>query len=300
MSGTGAPPLVPDTLAGGGVSQEAVAAPIGPSPLPSDTPSPAPAPEPSPAFAPHTETPSLLSTLKAPEPPASLVPPAAAPVDATAAADAPPGPSAADAPAGEPAKPATEAVAPAEPVAPEPIAYPDWKLPDGLPADQEAFGKYNEVLGKHRVSPEVGQELLDLHVASLQAFQQAAVAQLAEMQHRAFAEMREGWRKEVMADARLGGAGHNTAMGAIARVRDALVSDAKPGTAQYAADAQAFNEFAAMTGAGDHPLFLKLLHRAARYVDEPGLPPPSPKPPPGNGRAPQGGLRSIYAQRGVN
>ena len=58
--------------------------------------------------------------------------------------------------------------------------------------------------------------------------------------------------------------------------------------------------FAAMTGAGDHPLFLKLLHRAARYVDEPGLPPPSPKPPPGNGRAPSGGLRSIYAQRGVN
>ena len=301
MSGTGAPPLVPDAPPAGVVS-EVVSAPIGPSTLPSDATPGGPAPAPAAAFTPHTETASLLSTLKAPEPPPSLVAPAPEPVAAPAAEPAraaPEPPKPEPAPPAEPAAPA-ELAAPAEPAPPEPIAYPDWKLPEGLPADKEAFTAYNELLGKHRVPPEVGQELLDLHAASLKAFQEAAVAQLAEMQHRAFAETREGWRKEVMADARLGGAGHLTAMGAVARVRDALVSDSKPGTPQYAADAQAFNEFCAMTGAGDHPLFLKLLHRAARYVDEPGLPPPSPKPPPGNGRAPQGGLRSIYAQRGVN
>ena len=85
-------------------------------------------------------------------------------------------------------------------------------------------------------------------------------------------------------------------MGAIARMRDMLVSTAKPGTDQYKADHQELEQFLRVTGAGDHPVFLKMLHNAARWFDEPQAKdlPDNPRPPPNNGRAPGRGRAALY------
>lgn len=226
-----------------------------------------------PAFTPHTEVKTLLEGAGAPEPVVETKP-EAKPEEPVVEAKP------------EEQKPVEEAKAeearpeekPVE-ATPEPITYPEFKLPEGIVADPEKVSALTAILGEHRIAPEVGQKLVDLHSASLKQFADATLAN----QHKAFAEVREGWRKNVLADPQIGGAGHQTAIQAIARMRDAFVSDAKPTTPKYAADMAAFNDFLAVTGAGDHPAFLKFIHNVARKLDEPRLPPPDPKPTKANG-----------------
>jgi hypothetical protein len=233
-----------------------------------------------PEFTPHTDTPSLLETLRAPgEVAEAPKPDAPAVVEPEKAA--------------EPAAP--EAPKPVEPPAPEPvvlepIVYPEWKLPEGIQPDKEALGKYSEILGEHRIAPEVGQALLDKHTEAMRQYAE----HLSREQHRVFGETRANWNKEIMADPELGGAGHQTAMGAIARMRDRFISSAKPGTDQYKSDESAFNQFLAITGAGDHPQFHKMLHRIAAVLDEPRLPPPNAGPVPNGGAPKRTGMASIY------
>jgi hypothetical protein len=238
---------------------------------------PAPATE-TPAFVPHTETPSLLETIKAPG--ATVEAPKTAEPPASASDPAKPD---------EPAPVETKPAEPAPAVA-EPISYPEWKLPDGVQPDREALSKYTELLGEHRIAPEVGQALLDRHTAAMQQYAE----HLSREQHRVFGETRAQWNKEIMADPELGGAGHQTAMGAIARMRDRFISSAKPGTEQYRSDESAFNQFLAITGAGDHPQFHKMLHRIAAVLDEPKLPPANAGPVPNGGMPKKTGMASIY------
>ena len=129
-----------------------------------------------------------------------------------------------------------------------------------------------------------GQKLLNMHNDALVAYDAAKNAE----QHRAFNAMRRDWQTAAMADPEIGGSGHETAMRAIARMRDQFVSSAKPGTAQYAKDTAEFNEALRITGAGDHPAILKVFHNVAQMFDEPRLPPSNPNPPPGNGPRPNG------------
>ena len=63
----------------------------------------------------------------------------------------------------------------------------------------------------------------------------------------------------------------------------------------HPSDMPAFNEFLRTTGAGDHPMFLKLLHNASRYLDEGAAPANAGAPPPDAGKKPgRQGLRGIY------
>lgn len=227
----------------------------------------------------HTKTPTLLETtvfelpVSAPENVAEV--PAAtdapAPIDVAVPTEAPvptdaPTPTAAPEPTPAPTQP--------------PLAYEDFKLPEGLTiANPERMGTFKEMLGKHQVPQEVAQSLLELHAQvlkeSLDAYQAQVIPAAKEElqrklqietvanQHKQFNETRKNWRDAVAADEQIGGAGHQTAMQAIARTRDLLVP----------ADQRAeFDNFLRTTGAGDHPAFLRLLHRASQYLDEP--PPP--------------------------
>jgi hypothetical protein len=230
---------------------------------------------------PHpSEVPSLLEQVakKPDEKPAEVAKPAEAPkVDAKPE----------DKPA-EVAKP--EVVAPVEP---EKI---EWKfeLPETLKADEPTLAKFTGALDglmKPESRAEAAQSLLNQHNDAMVAYDK----QLRENQVKAFNDTRAEWRKQVMADAQIGGAGHQTAMGAIARMRDMAISDAKPGTPQYEADAKEFNDFLRITGAGDHPAYLKQLHRFARFFDEPSVPAPGAQPTKTNGVAP--GSKSLYAPR---
>jgi hypothetical protein len=255
--------------------QPAVAAPAASSPEPAK-----PAEAPVEAFKPHTDTPTLLEGAKVEEPKPAEAKPAEPAKPAEAKVE----------PAKEAAKPDAKPVESAKPAedAQEPIVYQPFKLPDGIVTDNERMTEYTATLGKHRLSQEVGQELLDLHSKSLQQFAAAYGENVLANQHKTFADTRAEWRKEVMGDPEIGGAGHQTAMGAVARMRDLLVPEK---------DRKAFDDMPRVTGAGDHPAFLRVLHNVARFFDEPGLPPAGATPPPNNGRAPgKRGLRDIYRE----
>lgn len=161
------------------------------------------------------------------------------------------------------------------------LTVEDFTLPEGVTADREKLGAFATKATELGLSKDVAQSMLDMHTGALKGFVEAQSAE----QHRVFGEMRSQWRNDVMADEQIGGAGHQTAMAAIARTRDLLVPKE---------DRAAFNEFLMVTGAGDHPALLKMLHNAARYFDE-GQPVAAPKPPADIGKKPgRQGLRSLY------
>jgi hypothetical protein len=196
----------------------------------------------------------------------------------------------------EPVKPA-EAPKPAEAAPVEPIKY-EFKIPESIDingkpqplikADDPRMATFTELLGGARVPPEAAQSMLNMHAEAMQDYAKHVTAE----QFRVWNETRDGWRKQIMADEQIGGSGHQTAMQAIARMRDRFASAASPTTPQYAADIKAFDEFLRITGAGDHPIFNRLLHNVARVFDEPQAAeaPINLKPPKGHGRAPKGGI----------
>ena len=165
-----------------------------------------------------------------------------------------------------------------------PVAY-EYALPETLKIDDALKGDIHKAFDAFRADPAKGaQSLVDLHE---RLRQQDAQNSLAE-QYRIFNNTRREWVNEVLSDPQLGGSGHQTAMGAIARMRDQFVSEA---------DRPAFEQFLRVTGAGDHPQFLKLLHNVSRFYDEPPLPPANPKPTPTNGLPPKRGMQSLYNQK---
>jgi hypothetical protein len=222
---------------------------------------------------------------------------------------------AAEAKPAEPAKPAEEKPAEAKPDAPksdpstdakptpepatpeastpldkgsgaQPVEY-KYTLPETITMDDALKADVHAAFDAFRANPAEGaQKLLDMHAAQMQRYADSVL----ERQHAVFADARKGWRTEWKADPEIGGAGYDTSMTAIARARDVLVSSAKPGTKQYESDLQAFNDFMRITGVGDHPVFGRLLHNAARYTDEPQASSVATeiKPPKGNGRVGKG------------
>lgn len=194
--------------------------------------------------------------------------------------------------------------APAGPAAPTPeVAAPEWdfKLPETLRADDATIGQFKDTLNA-LIRPAEGEtpshaaaRLLTMHSDAMAAYD----AQLRQDQIRAWNDTKARWRTESMADSEIGGAAHQTAMGAVARVRDRVISTHNPAAgpkakAAYENDVAEFNRFCDATGAGDHPFFLKMLHRMARFIDEPRAPQINVQPPPDAGRKP--GKRSLYAE----
>lgn len=197
--------------------------------------------------------------------------------------------------AAEAAKPA-EVAKPADAAAAAPVVDPaaavaaapvyEFKFPEGVKPDTELLGKVTEVFKGANIAPEIAQSLMDQHVSALQAYD----AHRTEQANQAWTDVRKSWRDKVLADEQIGGSGHQTAMQAVARMRDLLVP---------AADKAEFDNFLRITGAGDHPQFLKIMHSFSRWLDEPAPLSTSGQPAPTNGQNPASkrGLKSIY-QRG--
>lgn len=194
----------------------------------------------------------------------------------------------ADAPADELEKPAEVAEPDAAPV----DYWADVVIPETLTLDDTKRGEVTAAFDLLRTDPAKGsQALINLHNQTMTDY----ADHVGREQVRVWNETRSGWRNEVMADPILGGAGHQTEMAKVAAVRDSFASTAKPGTEKYEADMADFNTFLRVTGAGDHPAFLRFLHNAHRFVREAAPPPPDPKPPKDIGKAPgRKGLGSIY------
>lgn len=267
---------------------DAAPAAAAPEPVVSAAPEPAAAAEPAAAVAapeaPISE-PTLLEGVKAPgteDAPAADADKAA---EAAPAADAKPaevkadpakpeGDKPAEAAADKPADPVAEPVKPAV----EPLDY-KYELPETLKLDDTQRGELHGAIDAYRADPSNLQPLVDYHNQRMTQYAE----HLGREQYRVFNETRKGWRDEVLADPEIGGAGHHTAMQAIARMRDTFASSHEPGTAEHAADLADFDAFLRMTGAGDNKIFLKMMHRFAQFADEPRMitaeikPAPQPK-----------------------
>jgi len=246
------------------------------------------------------ETASLLesATLEEPKPEGDKKPAEAAPAEVKAeekAADAPKEgdqPKTADgdkkpveaAKEGDQPKPEEK---PAEPPKLEPVEY-KFELPEGFNLADDLKTQFTGVLDGFRQDPSNVQPLVDFHVAEVNRI----VEKIGDDQHRVFNDTRREWQKQIKGDEEFGGAGFETSSKAVARMRDLLVSSHKPGTPEYDRQAKEANEFFRITGAGDHPVLWRILHNAARYLDEAPLPPANIGPAPG-GRAPNGSKRSM-------
>lgn len=150
----------------------------------------------------------------------------------------------------------------------EAIEY-EYTVPEQVQMDDARKGQFKEALDGFRSDPKAGaQKLIDMHQEALVEYDK----QVRQNQWDVFNETKSGWRKQVMEDEMLGGAGHRTAMQQIATFRNAFVSDAPFGSKQYKADMAEFVSALDATGAGDHPAILRVFLRAARRFNEPAAP----------------------------
>lgn len=199
-----------------------------------------------------------------------------------------------DAPAkkeGEPAVEPPKAETPPVPEVPtevkppviEPVAW-DYKIPETLKVEEKDRTELNSAFEALRVDPNKGaQALIDMHNQRMTDYDKF----LRSEQMRVFGETRKNWNKEIMADPEMGGSGYRTAMSEVAKVRDMFVTDK---------DRPEFDKFLRVTGAGDHPAFIRFAYRIAQSLNEPRMPPDNPKPPPNNGMRPKRTLRDVYNQ----
>jgi hypothetical protein len=156
----------------------------------------------------------------------------------------------------ETAKPGEEAK-PAEAEKPETAEAPlTFEMPTQLRAAPEQMQEFGDLVRAAKSDPkESGQKLLDLHAKAMETY----AKNVSDNQWKVWNDLIAAKGKAVLADPVIGGAGHQTAMAAIVRMRDLGVPEG---------DRAAFTEFLNATGAGSWPPFLRMLHRFAEIFDE--------------------------------
>lgn len=169
----------------------------------------------------------------------------------------------------------------AEPAKLEPVAY-EYALPETLKMDDARKGELHAALDAFRADPSKGvQGLIDLHNKAGEELK----AQVDQHQRDVWADTQKDWENRVLSDEEIGGNGHRTAMKNIAEMRDMFVPEK---------DRKDFEQFLEVTGAGNHPAFLRMLNNAHRLFGEPPMPPSEIKPSPNNGANPNARKGILY------
>lgn len=193
--------------------------------------------------------------------------------DAAAAPESPPSllDKAAEKPAPtEPPKDGKDAPVDAKAPVPEPTAvtYQPLTLPEGVTLDQERLGQFDTLLGKHQVSPELRQELANMHVAETQAI----ADRLSQAQRDTYTRFREQKVAQFEADPELGGNRRDTSLASAISVVDRW-----GGTPEQRREL--LNDLK-LTGMGDFPSLIRLLNNVdramERFTDEGGAVPANP------------------------
>jgi hypothetical protein len=224
--------------------QPAEPGPATPEPVAGETPT---EPPPPPEVKPHTDEPTLLSL-------AEVKPEGEAP------------------PATEEAKPDDTKPEGEKPVE---VEY-KFELPEGREFPQEALDQFVGLARESGIAPEVAQKLMGLHVAALEAHDNATL----QYQHDSFGKMRGGWQEEIKGDPELGGAGFDTNRSLALKGILAIVPRER---------LAAFDKALELTGMGDNPEFFRAMVTLGKIMADPVPPGPAAAPPPGNQRpTPQG------------
>lgn len=135
------------------------------------------------------------------------------------------------------------------------------KLPEGFELD-EALGKdFSELLGKALPPQELGQALIDLHAKTVTA----VTDQVREASQQAWTAMNESWQAEI------------AALPEFKANPDAEAGKVHQGLLAVGAD-ETFFKALDLTGAGNHPAIVQVLHRLVQPFLEGGPVGGNPKP----------------------
>ena len=222
-----------------------------PSPVQAEVVTPPAAPDPAPAVAEPVvtatpePTPAPVVTTPAVEPPA--------PVAKTVLGEDP----SKIAPAAEPAADATPKEEPTPSDEPAQVAsYENFVLPDGVAVEPEKLGKFTEILGEHKASQALGQQLVDLFAVEVKAVREAALAE-AESSKAALVKQ---WGEQFEKDPEIGG-----------NRKDTTVNAARSFISKYAGTPEQQTEFRQLmetTGLGNHPAVIRALSNANLALSE--------------------------------
>ena len=131
-------------------------------------------------------------------------------------------------------------------------------LPEGVTLDAEVGVSFAEILSNAELSPqERGQKLLDLHTSALKTVSESVATQLVEANMAKFTEMNNTWRQEILQLPEF--KDNPEAEGG--KVMQALLA--------IGADEKFFDALN-LTGAGNHPAILQVLHRLTKPFMEGG------------------------------
>jgi hypothetical protein len=139
----------------------------------------------------------------------------------------------------------------AEGEAPAAFDLSSLTLPEGFTLDEEVGKTFAEIISDEKLSPqERGQKFLDLHTTALKQVSESVAEQVKQANLTAYTELNNKWREEIKAlsefkanpDAEAG------------KVMQALIS--------VGAD-ESFFKALDLTGAGNNPAILQVLHRLA-------------------------------------
>jgi hypothetical protein len=139
-------------------------------------------------------------------------------------------------------------------------------LPEGVQPDAKTMGQYTELLGKHKLPQEAGQELMDLYVSR----RQADIEALAQHQHEVFSNTRKEWVQRYQDDPEIGRNRADTT------IQNALWAIGEFGGNE--AQVKELREMLSYTGAGDHPALIRFANNVAQKMRE--RPAPAPALPP--------------------
>lgn len=141
---------------------------------------------------------------------------------------------------------------PSEKPAGAPEKYEAFKMPEGFTIDEPTTKEVSELFKTMGLSQEQGQSLIDFHTAKTKA--------AAEAPHKAYAEMRAGWTKEVYDNPKLGDGKtlRPEVKTSITAAINSLPTDL--GTK--------FRAAMDVTGVGDHPAFVEAFYEFSKRFSE--------------------------------
>lgn len=156
-----------------------------------------------------------------------------------------------------PSEPSKEGEAPKTPAQGAPETYAEFTLPEGLALSKETLEAATPIFKELGLSQEAAQKLVSFHADQLKAA-------LPSVQESAYTEMRKDWAAKTLADKDISGYTLDGKTGI-----DAVKIDI--GRALGTLDPTLKAEFQAamdLTGAGDHPAFVKAMWRLSQAVSE--------------------------------
>jgi hypothetical protein len=134
-----------------------------------------------------------------------------------------------------------------------PETYAEFKVPEGVELDAKDATEAQALFKGLNLSQESAQKLVDFYVSKTnEAFQQP---------FKAYRDMRDGWVKDAKEHAELSGKlePNGPVLSTIARAIDGLGDAALAGEFRAAMD---------LTGAGDHPAFIRTFYKMAQALTE--------------------------------